>query len=119
MPPKIYIFTAKWCGPCQRIKPRVYDKCKELKIDRYIEEVDLDDYDQKKHEYTKDELVDMYKVSAIPLVICKYSDIDSTVVNLVSDTLFELNQFAERILKENQFFLPHCIEASVECQTRR
>lgn len=108
MPPHIYLFTAEWCLPCQEITPLLHERCQRLGIDGFLQSVDID---------KQPEMVERYGVTSIPLVVCVYNSNELQMVNLRADTWPELNQFATRVLRQpNQFVLPQCTEASVQCQ---
>ena len=90
----------------------MHERCQQLGIKEFLQSVDID-----KHP----ELVERYGVTSIPLLVCAYSSDEFQVVNhLGAGTWPELNQFATRVARQpNQFVLPQCAEASVQCQSNR
>ena len=58
----IYFFTAKWCGPCQGIKPTWYELESQLATKCHLEIIDID---EPKHK----ELVDEFGIQSIPTFI--------------------------------------------------
>lgn len=80
----LFYFTAKWCGPCQRIKPMILELKEGLKTDNikfYM--IDIDE---------NDDLCEKCKITSVPTFIlfknkkevgqCKGADIIS-VANLI------------------------------------
>jgi thioredoxin 1 len=65
----VYYFTAKWCGPCQRIKPTFQTLKDKFKTSIEFVTIDVDDTDEK-----STSLVGKYKISSMPTFVFVYND---------------------------------------------
>ena len=100
----VYKFWATWCGPCEQIEWDVRELCAELNLTLIPVNVD-----------ENAELVQMYKVSTIPLIVCvdasgkKYGQYEGANIAGIKTLLY---QFANSG-GANQINLPHTEEATV------
>lgn len=104
----VIYFTAKWCGPCKKVKPLLKDLMNEHNSGKSENDIiKLVTVDIDEHEDTANE----YSVSAIPkLVFKKENEIIQEVVGVKEDEI--RNGFKKMI--ENQIVLPKCKEAELE-----
>lgn len=68
----VYYFTAKWCGPCQRIKPtyKEYQDTFSKKNIKFVT-IDVDDTDEQ-----STSLISQYQISSMPTFVFVYNDLE-------------------------------------------
>ena len=97
---RILNFTATWCGPCQRVKPKL--KQFEKSYNLAIEQIGVDDP-------SNSDIVSTFNISNIPAIIFL---VDDTIEHRVLGADEEkIRQGFEMLHKKNQIVLPLSQEA--------
>jgi thioredoxin 1 len=65
----VYYFTAKWCGPCQRIKPTYLEYQSTFKNQITFVTIDVDDTDDTTLSLTQE-----YKINSMPTFVFVYNN---------------------------------------------
>lgn len=106
-------FTAKWCGPCQRVHPHLKHKAIECEVDVF--EVDIDDEENGA-------LVQQYAVTSIPAMVFLVDG--KTVATVVGGDMSRVNEGFGRLLdanaekNANQNKLPISKDATIDVRHR-
>jgi len=103
----ILYFTAKWCGPCQRVKPLLTELEKTYNASRpddiiQLIKIDIDD---------EDDLPNYFKVSSIPNIT--FIKNGETIMTVIGADDQKIRQGFEKTFA-NQIYLPTSKKAEVQ-----
>ena len=95
----VVMFTASWCGPCQRIKKEIYDKgeelCNKYKNDVVFFYVDIDE---------NPELTKEFNISSVPVfqfMVCKGRDVEFVCTKISGGNKNKLVESIDSYLKSS------------------